>query len=184
MDDGTGRRVVIAKPMFSLEQAKKYTKGDEFYEKLRHEVYEEVIKFAEVDKITPMSRHPQGIVCLKFKTAKDAEIFIAAFKDRLFDGNKLDVYFYDGKTDLAAQCLPEPDVKDNNMSDSGSDSDYYYNKYEENSNYYEDNEDKNNTSDRSFGDEECSNTRVERFDKMSNKTASNDIDDYLNKLID
>ncbi|BAM39321.1 uncharacterized protein TOT_010001193 [Theileria orientalis strain Shintoku] len=102
LDDGTGRRIVISKPMFSMEDAM------------------EIKKYVEVEKVTPIARHPQGVVCIKFKNSLDAEVFISKFNNRLFDGRSLEVYFFDGKTDLQAQAFPsrtakkpepEPDLK-------------------------------------------------------------------------
>nr|BAN64239.1 conserved hypothetical protein [Babesia bovis] len=112
IDDGTGRRIVICKPMFSTEDAWAHEAGDVFYDDLRDEVQSEITKFVPVEKVTPIARHPQGVVCVKLKTSADAEIFISQFQDRLFDGRRLQVYFFDGKTDLQAQCLPSKDAKE------------------------------------------------------------------------
>eukprot|EP00375_Theileria_parva_P003662 XP_766347.1 hypothetical protein [Theileria parva strain Muguga] len=113
LDDGTGRRIVISKPMFSMEDAmvtfiilenfQKYETGDLFYEELKEEI---LSKYVEVEKVTPIPRHPQGIVCIKFKNSSDAEVFISKFNGRMFDGRELEVYFFDGKTDLQAQTIP------------------------------------------------------------------------------
>lgn len=106
VDDGSGRRIVICKPMFSRQQAEMHEAGSPFYSELRDEVAAEISKFVPVEKVTPIARHPQGVVCVKFRSSADAEIFIAKFNDRLFDGNRLSVYFFDGKSDLQAQTLP------------------------------------------------------------------------------
>lgn len=105
-DDGTGRRIVISKPMFSMEDAMRYEAGDQFYRDLKEEILAEVSKYVEVEKVTPIARHPQGVVCIKFKNSSDAELFISRFNNRLFDGRQLEVYFFDGKTDLQAQTIP------------------------------------------------------------------------------
>ncbi|GBE60449.1 RNA recognition motif-containing protein [Babesia ovata] len=106
IDDGSGRRIVICKPMFSQEDAWEHEAGSKFYDDLREEVVAEITKFVPVEKVTPIARHPQGVVCVKLKTSADAEIFISKFQDRVFDGQRLQVYFFDGKTDLQAQALP------------------------------------------------------------------------------
>ncbi|UKK00622.2 hypothetical protein MACK_000696 [Theileria orientalis] len=120
LDDGTGRRIVISKPMFSMEDAMRYEAGDKFYTELKDEIINEIKKYVEVEKVTPIARHPQGVVCIKFKNSLDAEVFISKFNNRLFDGRSLEVYFFDGKTDLQAQAFPsrtakkpepEPDLK-------------------------------------------------------------------------
>ncbi|ORM39381.1 HIV Tat-specific factor 1 -like protein [Babesia sp. Xinjiang] len=106
IDDGSGRRIVICKPMFTAEDAWEYEADDPFYDDLREEVTAEVTKFVPVEKVTPIPRHPQGVVCVKLKTSAEAELFIAQFQNRLFDGRQLQVYFFDGKSDLQAQSLP------------------------------------------------------------------------------
>uniref|UniRef100_A0A3B0MJ91 RNA binding protein, putative n=1 Tax=Theileria annulata TaxID=5874 RepID=A0A3B0MJ91_THEAN len=111
LDDGTGRRIVISKPMFSMDDAMKYEAGDEFYDELKEEILSEIKKYVEVEKVTPIPRHPQGVVCIKFKNSSDAEVFISKFNGRMFDGRELEVYFFDGKTDLQAQTIPSNKIK-------------------------------------------------------------------------
>ncbi|KAF8821806.1 Rna recognition motif-containing protein, partial [Cardiosporidium cionae] len=106
VDDGSGRRIVLFKPMFSAAEAEMYHDGDTFYEELKEEITAEVKKYVPVERVTPIARHPQGIIVMKFKSTAHAETAIERFQDRLFAGNQLDVYFYDGKTDLKSQCLP------------------------------------------------------------------------------
>ncbi|EAA20815.1 hypothetical protein [Plasmodium yoelii yoelii] len=53
-----------------------------------------------------LKKHPHGIVCVKFKGVEEAEMIIEYFKDVELNDKKLEVYFYDGKQDLKAQCLP------------------------------------------------------------------------------
>ncbi|EKX73913.1 hypothetical protein BEWA_039510 [Theileria equi strain WA] len=106
MDDGTDRRIVISKPMFSTKEAEMHEADSDFYKELQEEIHTEVAKYVEVEKVTPIPRHPQGIVCIKFKTGLDAQTFISKFNNRMFDGRQLDVYFFDGKTDLKSQAIP------------------------------------------------------------------------------
>lgn len=100
MDDGTGRRIVLLRHMFSPEQAEKG--GPSFYEELIEEVKEECEKIGQVMRVTPIERHVQGIVCIKFKLSSEAEECIRVMDGRLFDGRYLEASFYDGKTDLKA----------------------------------------------------------------------------------
>lgn len=106
VDDGTGRRIVLCKPMFSSKDAEEHEADSDFYKELREEVIAEITKFVPVEKVTPIARHPQGVVCVKLKNSADAEIFISKFRGRIFDSRKLEVYFFDGKTDLQAQTIP------------------------------------------------------------------------------
>ncbi|PHJ17535.1 rna recognition motif-containing protein [Cystoisospora suis] len=106
IDDGTGRRIIIMKPTYSSEEAAVYEAGDPFYEELRQELFDEIVQFAKPDKVTVIPRHVQGLACVKMKTAEDAERIIEQFRGRFFDGRQLDVFFFDGKSDLKANCLP------------------------------------------------------------------------------
>lgn len=106
VDDGTGRRIIILKPTYSSEEAELYEEGDAFYEELRQELFDEIAQFAKPEKVTVIPRHVQGVACVKLKTAEDAERIIEQFRGRYFDGRQLDVFFFDGRSDLKANCLP------------------------------------------------------------------------------
>lgn len=100
MDDGTGRRIVVLKHMFSEEEAR--TEGLQFYVELSEEIREECEKFGHVIKVTPMERHRLGIVCVKFQNSSDAEECIRVMDGRFFAQRKVEASFYDGRTDLRA----------------------------------------------------------------------------------
>ncbi|KFH07949.1 RNA recognition motif-containing protein [Toxoplasma gondii VAND] len=106
IDDGSGRRIIILKPTYSSEEAELYEEGDAFYEELRQELFDEIAQFAKPEKVTVIPRHVQGVACVKLKTAEDAERIIEQFRGRYFDGRQLDVFFFDGRSDLKANCLP------------------------------------------------------------------------------
>lgn len=98
MDDGSGRKIIILKHMFSFDEAAK--EGKDFYEELTEEVKAECQKIGEVVRVTPLEHHRQGIVCVKFKTSCEAEECIRVMDGRYFDGRTVEASFYDGKTDL------------------------------------------------------------------------------------
>merc|ERR1712129_1225 len=100
MDDGSGRRIVVMKHLFSAEEAEQ--EGPDFYKELIDEVQEECEKIGQVGKVTPLERHKQGIVCVKFKSSSEAEECIRVMDGRYFAGRTVEAYFYDGKTDLRA----------------------------------------------------------------------------------
>lgn len=83
----------------------------------------EITKFVPVDKVTPIPRHPQGVVCVKLKNSADAEIFISKFQGRVFDGRELQVYFFDGKTDLQSQTIPSKSTREAILKYAQSDAD-------------------------------------------------------------
>lgn len=98
MDDGSGRRIVVLRHLFSKEEAE--TEGLEFYQELADEVKEECEKIGQVAKVTPIQRHKQGIVCVKFKSSAEAEECIRVMDGRYFAGRTVEASLYDGKTDL------------------------------------------------------------------------------------
>mmetsp|Transcript_52236 Transcript_52236/g.117640 ORF Transcript_52236/g.117640 Transcript_52236/m.117640 type:complete len:616 (+) Transcript_52236:39-1886(+) len=100
MDDGTGRRTVVLKHMFSLQEAN--GEGPQFYTDLAEEVREECAKIGAVVKVKPLERHRLGIVCVKFKSSGEAEECIRVMDGRFFGGRTVEASFHDGKTDLMA----------------------------------------------------------------------------------
>ncbi|ANQ05953.1 Uncharacterized protein PCOAH_00002600 [Plasmodium coatneyi] len=103
---GTKKKIVIFRNVFSYEDAVKHDEGDPFYDFIKDLVEMEVKKYVPVHKVYPIPKHPNGIVCVKFKGVEEAEMIVSYFKDMELNGKKLEVYFYDGKQDLKAQCLP------------------------------------------------------------------------------
>ncbi|EUD70283.1 hypothetical protein YYG_04599 [Plasmodium vinckei petteri] len=103
---GSKKKIVIFRNAFSYEDALKYDEGDPFYDFIKNLIETEVKKYAPVHKVYPIPKHPHGIVCVKFKGIEEAEMIIEYFKDVELNDKKLEVYFYDGKQDLKAQCLP------------------------------------------------------------------------------
>ncbi|SBT75368.1 RNA-binding protein, putative [Plasmodium ovale] len=102
---GTKKKIVIFRNVFSYEDALKYDEGDPFYDFIKNLVETEVKKYVPVHKVYPIPKHPNGIVCVKFKGIEEAEMIVSCFKDIQLNGKQLEVYFYDGKQDLKAQCL-------------------------------------------------------------------------------
>jgi HIV Tat-specific factor 1 len=100
IDDGTGRKIVVLRHMFSPQEAA--SEGPAFYEELAEEVKEECGKLGQVSKVTPFERHKLGIVCVKFKNSAEAEECIRVMDGRFFGGRRVEAAFYDGKTDLRA----------------------------------------------------------------------------------
>ncbi|CEM09729.1 unnamed protein product [Vitrella brassicaformis CCMP3155] len=103
-DDGSGRRIVLLKHMFSYQEAEE--EDSAFYNELKEEVGEECSKWGPVDKVTPIERHPHGLVAVKFSNNEAAEAAIDALNGRNFAGRTIEAFFFDGKSDLKAHCLP------------------------------------------------------------------------------
>lgn len=104
MDDGSGRRIVMLKHMFSRQEAE--DEDDAFYTELAEEVKTECQVLGTVEKVTPIQRHPDGVVCVKFKYPADAETCLKVLDGRFFAGRTISAIFYDKKVDLKARCLP------------------------------------------------------------------------------
>lgn len=106
MDDGTGRRIIVLKKMFSPEEAA--SEGPTFYKDLAVEIAEECANIGQVLKVTPIERSKQGLVCVKFKTSSEAEECIRVMDGRFFAGRTVEASFYDGKSDLRALGVAAP----------------------------------------------------------------------------
>ncbi|CRG93254.1 RNA-binding protein, putative [Plasmodium gallinaceum] len=102
---GTKKKIVIFRNVFSYEDAMKYDEGDPFYDFIKNLIEAEIKKYVPVHKVYPIPKHPNGIVCVKFKGVEEAEMIVSCFKDIVLNDKKLEVYFYDGKQDLKVQCL-------------------------------------------------------------------------------
>ncbi|SBT70305.1 RNA-binding protein, putative [Plasmodium malariae] len=117
---GTKKKIVIFRNVFSYEDAVKYDEGDPFYDFIKNLIEMEVKKYVPVYKVYPIPKHPNGIVCVKFKEVEEAEMIVSCFRDIELNDKKLEVYFYDGKQDLKAQCLSSkncPKVHTENLSE-------------------------------------------------------------------
>eukprot|EP00746_Dinoflagellata_sp_MGD_P082744 gnl/MRDRNA2_/MRDRNA2_32871_c0_seq1.p1 gnl/MRDRNA2_/MRDRNA2_32871_c0~~gnl/MRDRNA2_/MRDRNA2_32871_c0_seq1.p1 ORF type:complete len:574 (-),score=103.82 gnl/MRDRNA2_/MRDRNA2_32871_c0_seq1:58-1779(-) len=106
VDDGSGRRIVVLRHMFSRQEAE--NGDDAFYKELSQEVRNECEKFGDVGQVTVIRRHIQGVVCVKFQDSACAEQCIKVNDGRFFAGRKIEAMFYDGSTDLRTMTLPPP----------------------------------------------------------------------------
>lgn len=102
---GAKKKILIFRSVFSYEEAKKYDEGHSFYDSIKSLIEMAISKYTLAFKAYPIPKHPKGIVCVKCKKADEAEMLITCFNNTYINGNKIEVYFYDGKQDLKAQCL-------------------------------------------------------------------------------
>lgn len=114
-DDGTGRRIVVLKHMYTLEEA--VAGGNDFYIELADEIGEEAARIGQVLKVTPIEGHKLGVVCIKFKTSAEAEECIRVMDGRFFGGQTVEASFYDGVSDLRALggTIAPPGVRKEHM---------------------------------------------------------------------
>jgi HIV Tat-specific factor 1 len=126
-------RIVILKPMFTLAEAAAHPDGEEaFYDELKSEIGAEVeTKVAKavaastgegmndgagvrggaaamhgkgcIEKLTVFAGNELGPVAVKFRTAAHASACIALMNGRLFAGQKLQAFYFDGKTNYVVK---------------------------------------------------------------------------------
>eukprot|EP00727_Mastigamoeba_balamuthi_P003695 m51a1_g13322 putative rna-binding region rnp-1 domain-containing protein (116) ;mRNA; f:560-1031 len=70
-----------------------------FVTELRSDIEAEASKCGEVQKVTIFERNPEGVVVVVFKDMQAAESCIRLMDGRFFAGQRVNAFFYDGKTD-------------------------------------------------------------------------------------
>lgn len=93
------KKVIVLRGMFGEDEARTWSSGD--YDSLIEEIREECTKFGQVHKVVPIHRHPEGIVCIKFKDQTSCEACLQVMNGRKFDGRTVVAHFHAG-TDFTA----------------------------------------------------------------------------------
>eukprot|EP01053_Blabericola_migrator_P011675 Blabericola_migrator_1__11674@NODE_703_length_6798_cov_75_067301_g511_i0_p3_GENE_NODE_703_length_6798_cov_75_067301_g511_i0NODE_703_length_6798_cov_75_067301_g511_i0_p3_ORF_typecomplete_len448_score109_50RRM_1/PF00076_22/3_6e09RRM_1/PF00076_22/3_5GYF_2/PF14237_6/7_7e07RRM_7/PF16367_5/5_7e05RRM_7/PF16367_5/3_3e02ChaC/PF04752_12/0_14ChaC/PF04752_12/7_1e03DUF3006/PF11213_8/1_1e04DUF3006/PF11213_8/0_95_NODE_703_length_6798_cov_75_067301_g511_i036154958 len=108
--------VLLLRPCWTEEHCALYSTSAHFYVHIAELVKAQLVKMNTAFKrVVPIPRHPQGVVCIKFKSSEEAEAFIEFCQKREVDISPLRAYpgledqpstltFYDGKSDLRAQA--------------------------------------------------------------------------------
>merc|ERR1711991_368531 len=92
-----GLRIVILKPMFSVEEAEQSNNTEEFYSELGKEVGLECERRAgAIEKLTVFEGSEAGAVAIKFKTATSAARCISTMDGRFFSGKSISCSYFDG----------------------------------------------------------------------------------------
>lgn len=115
--DAETRRHVILRHMFDPATAREA--GPQYYDELRAEVLDEVRRLGRVEACFVFRGHPDGAVALKFADPEVAAYCVRSFHGRFFDGRSISAEFYDGATDLQAQC-PVSDLDGNPRADDNA----------------------------------------------------------------
>jgi hypothetical protein len=79
-----------------------------FSGELETDVALECGKCGQIEKITVFSKHPNGVVIVKFNTSYASQECVKLMNGRFFGGKKLRCYFWDGATDFTGKssvCL-------------------------------------------------------------------------------
>lgn len=88
------KKVIVLRGMFSEDEARCWLATD--YDALADEVKEECGKFGLVHKVVPMRKHPEGIVCVKYKDQASCEACLQIMNGRKFDGRTIVAHFHTG----------------------------------------------------------------------------------------
>ena len=73
-------------------------------DELAAEVAEEAGKIGDIAKLSLFSKHPEGVIMIKFKSSGAAAEAISTFNGRWFGGRQIVCQFYDGVTDYRWVC--------------------------------------------------------------------------------
>ena len=98
-DEEKGLKIVVLKGMFSPND---FLTDIGLKNDIECDIVEECENnFGSVDKFQIFEEHPDGIVKIKFSTPTAAEKCIESLNGRLYNGKKLDAFYWDGKTDYS-----------------------------------------------------------------------------------
>ena len=75
-------------------------------DELAEDVAEEAAALGEIDRLDVFSKHPEGVVVIKYKSPGAAADAISTFHNRWFGGRMIKCEYWDGKTEyrLAARA--------------------------------------------------------------------------------
>jgi len=104
-------RIIIMKPMFTLEAVQQAESSDLYYGQLKNEIQEECTRIGPVEKITVFEDNPLGVVSVKFKHPKDAHECINRMNRRYFDQRILECFYWDGSTDYRSKETEEEQME-------------------------------------------------------------------------
>mmetsp|Transcript_814 Transcript_814/g.1767 ORF Transcript_814/g.1767 Transcript_814/m.1767 type:complete len:178 (+) Transcript_814:692-1225(+) len=115
-----GLKIVILKPMFSLEDMRR----EGFEKVLQEEILQEVeSRIGEVERIRIFSHNPEGVVQLKFASVSSAEKCIEMMQGRYYSGRRLECFYWDGKTDYkrvrSRQCHEDEETEKQRIEEFG-----------------------------------------------------------------
>lgn len=101
-----GIRTVVLRNVFSPTefvpgyQGQTAQEAKESLEELEEDMATEAVRYGEVEKLIVYSRHPEGVVTVKFVSSGAAADCLSALNGRFFGGRKIAASFHDGVTDF------------------------------------------------------------------------------------
>ena len=106
--DKVGLAVVVLRHMFSPDDIKR---GASILDELRKDIFEECSVHGVVKTITLYERHPDGVVCIRFKSPVSAESCIKAMDGRWYGGRRVKAGYWDGVTDFKVKDSEEEEKR-------------------------------------------------------------------------
>ena len=91
-------RIVVVEGMFHPSECEG---NEQFFDELEKDIAVEFEKCGPVEKITVFSKHPKGVVIVKFSTSFAAQECIRVMDGRYFGGRRLRSMFWDGVTNYS-----------------------------------------------------------------------------------
>lgn len=106
-----GLRIVVLMNMFDPKELEK-DENDEKLGRLEKEVHLECQDIGVVEKITVFSKHPAGVIIVKFEKPNDAIDAVSKFNGEIRpNGRKVEAHYWDGVTDYTVRDA-EKEAKD------------------------------------------------------------------------
>ena len=94
-----GLCIIVLKHMFTLQELAEAKDEDVVLAGLEKEIRQECAQWGTVEKITVFSKHPRGVLVVKFGQPHAASTAVKAFHGRQRQGRRIEATFWDGVTD-------------------------------------------------------------------------------------
>jgi hypothetical protein len=108
-----GLHIIVLKHMFQLSDLTK--DEDAVLRKLEHDVRTECEQWGVVQKITIFSKHPEGIIIVKFMQPTAASTAVTEFDGRELNGRRIEAIFWDGVTDYTVRDDEEKEKEESEI---------------------------------------------------------------------
>lgn len=95
-DESLGMHIIVLRHLFTPEDMADPAFAEEFEE----DVAGEALRFGTAEKLNIFSKHPDGIVQIKYASAGAAAEALQAFDGRFFGGRRISAEFWDGVTNF------------------------------------------------------------------------------------
>jgi hypothetical protein len=101
MAPSSALKIIVLEGMFAPADFGK----DNFERELEDDVASECSKFGTIEKLTIFSKHPRGVIIVKFSTGFAAQECIRTMNGRFFAGRQIRAFYWDGVTNYSLQTV-------------------------------------------------------------------------------